>query len=148
MKEYFVRRFFEDEYGPADLEADFPGTVTEQNPGIAPRIRSVHFEPMTVKFTVEPRHIIKLIDATLAGQLQLETLETIADWLDANPHFNFTWDSDSPEGERISDSVFWLGTPEINYPLTPDVLTKIRHYLLTGEKLLTAVDTKRPKAGA
>ena len=148
MKEDLIRRFFTGESSPVDLEADFPGTVTVQNPGKTPLVRHFHFQPMIGEFTVEPRHVIKLIDAALARELGLETLQTIAGWLDARPNLTFTWDGDGPEGERISDAVFWLGTPEINYPLTPEVLTKIRHYVLTGENLLTQRDTKLPKAGA
>jgi len=144
MKEYVVRRFFEGEYGPSDLEADFPGTVTQT----APDVRRVHFEPMTVPFEVQPAHIVKLIDAVLNGEIRLEVAQTISEWLDANPHFNFSWDPDTPEGSRIADAVFWLGTPEISYPLTSSVLSKIRHYVLTGENLLTKADTKVRGAGA
>ena len=38
-----------------------------------------------------------------------------------------------------------VGSAEINYPLTPIVLGKIRHYLLTGDNTLTRDDI--PKDG-
>lgn len=42
----------------------------------------------------------------------------------------------------MADAVFWLGSPETNYPLTPAVLAKVRHYLLTSENTLTLADTR------
>ena len=148
MKEHVVRRFFEGEYELADLEADYPGTVTTEGPPQGPFIRRFHVEPMSVEFQLEPAHVIKLIDGVLAGKLRVEILQTICEWLEAAAFDHFVWDTDTPDGERLANGLFWLGTPEINYPLTREVLSKIRHYLQTGENLLTRADTKVPKAGA
>jgi len=148
MKEYVVRRFFEGEYGAADLDADFPGTITRHGEPNGPIVQHMHFEPMNVEFRVRASHIVRLIDTVLAGQLQSDIMQAICEWLDAGASGHFHWDADTPEGERIAESVFWLGTPEINYPLTQDVLSKVRHFLLTGEKRLTQADTKAREAGA
>jgi hypothetical protein len=147
MKEDTVRRFFEGEYGPAHLEADFPGTVTREGPVQGPSVYRFHVEPMSIDFALEPSHIVKLIDAVLAEQLRPEILQITCEWLDTGSD-SFLWDADTPEGARVAETLFWIGTPEINYPLTQAVLSKIRHYLLTGENLLTPADADAPEAGA
>ena len=68
-------------------------------------------------------------------------LETVCSWLEG-AFERFLRDGDTPDGERVSDALFWLGNPEINYPLTPAVLSKVRHYLVTGENTLTYEDTR------
>ncbi|SRR6266480_1247178 len=146
MKEYVLRRFFEGESGPAELEADYPGTVSQESDVGGTPVRRFHFEPMSVDFDVTSSHILKLVDAMSAGSLRPETLKAVCFCLEATDHF--LWDADTPDGERVADAIFWIGTPEINYPLTPGVLSKIRHYLLTGEKQLSTADTKVRRAGA
>ncbi len=39
---------------------------------------------------------------------------------------------DAPDADRIPEALFWLGTPEVNEPLTPRFLARVRQYLLTG----------------
>jgi len=56
------------------------------------------------------------------------------------PPERWLWDTDTPDGERVAEALFWLGTPEISYPLTPPVPAKVRHYLLTGENTLGEAD--------
>jgi hypothetical protein len=58
----------------------------------------------------------------------------------------FTWDTDTEPGNRVADAVFWLGTSEINFPLTSEVLAKIKQYVLTGENLLEIGKLSRPGA--
>ncbi len=97
--------------------------------------------PISREFTVRPEHVIRLVDALSAGSLTSDQVTTALFCVEAAPD-RFVWDTDTTEGDRVASAVFWLGTPEINYPLTPANLAKIRHYLETGENTLTTADTK------
>lgn len=97
--------------------------------------------PISREFSVRPEHMIRLVDALLAGALTPDQVATALFCVEAAPD-RFVWDTDTTEGDRVSNAVFWLGTPEINYPLTLANLSKIRHYLVTGQNTLTTFDTK------
>ena len=94
-------------------------------------------EPLIRPREVTPRHIERFIDALETGALSNEHV-AIACFLIQAGTGRFMWDTDTSEGERVADAIFWLGTPEINYPLTPDTLTRIRQYLHTGDNTLAA----------
>jgi hypothetical protein len=96
---------------------------------------------MPGEFTLRAAHLAALVDATLDGNLNLETLDAICAAIDVSDGFD--WDTDTREGERISRALLLLTSPDINYPLTPIVLRKIRRYLLTGEDTLSRSDLRR-----
>ncbi|MDB4908366.1 MAG: hypothetical protein JWO05_3150 [Gemmatimonadetes bacterium] len=100
---------------------------------------------MNHEFTVDPGHLIKLVDAVQAGALDLDALDTICFCLEASG--NFTWDADTPDGERVANGLFWLGSPEVNYALTESVMAKIRDYLVTGRESFTDDDPRSPAEG-
>lgn len=140
MREVVLRLFFQGHATAAELERDLVGTRPDNElPGI--RVSADYrFEHMAPEVQVTPECMIRLVDALLEGSLTEEDLGTVCFALECSDRF--LWDADSPEGARVADSVFWLGMPEINYPLTRTVLEKIRVYLQTGENRLTP-DTSR-----
>ena len=121
------------------MARDVAGT---RAPGEPPGFRATanyRVEPMAGTFEVVPTHVARLVDAVLTGGLSLEDLGTIVFCLEAYSE-RWLWDTDTPEGERVANALFWLGAPEINFPLTPAVLSKIRRYLVEGENTLTEAD--------
>ena len=141
MKEDVLRQFFEGHVTATDLARDLVSAVErERVPPGAPGVSRVRITDMAEDFEVRPAHLVKIVDAALDGALGPDELEAIGFCLEASEHF--VWDVDTPEGRRVADAAFWLDSPEINYPLTPAVLAKIRHYLVTGEDTLTRADAR------
>jgi hypothetical protein len=141
VKEVVLRDFFEGHAAAAELDTDVAGTQLREGPEGGPYVYRYRVLPMDREYALQPEHLVKLLDATAAGELQIQHLQIVCTWLEG-AFDRFLRDVDTPGGERVADALFWLGTPEINYPLTPIVLSKIRHYLVTGEKLLTRADTR------
>jgi hypothetical protein len=138
MKEIVLRYFFEGHATADELALDLVGTRDGSEPPGFRSSANYAVLPMAAEFTVQPPHLLRLVDAALAGQLTPDDLGTICFVLEFSDRFG--WDGDTPDGERVSDAVFWLGMPEVNYPLTPAVLAKIRHYVVTGVDTLTPAD--------
>jgi hypothetical protein len=139
MREIVLRHFLEGHATATELARDVAGTrVTDERPGFRSSA-NYRVEPMARTFEITTAHVVRLADAVASGALSLEDLGTIVFCLEMAPE-RWLWDADTPEGGRVSDALFWLGTPEINYPLTPAVLAKVRHYLLTGEATLGQAD--------
>jgi len=139
MKEVVLRHFFEGHATADELARDIVNTHT---PGDPPGVRSsanYRVEPMAQTFNVTPAHVGRLVQAVESRALSPEDLGTIVFCLEMSPE-RWLWDTDTEDGERVADALFWLGTPEINYPLAAPVLAKVRHYLLTGENTLTDAD--------
>lgn len=141
MREIVLRHFFEGHASAAELAADARSGRVREGPEQGPHVYRFRVERMVQDFEVQPEHLVRLLDAVASGELPVDTASVVCDWLDGgNEHF--LWDADTPHGERVAEALFWLGNPEINYPLTPAVLAKIRHYLLTGENQLTRADIR------
>ncbi len=92
-------------------------------------------QPLGRPREITPHQIERFIDSLEAGTLTTEHVAIACFLLNAGTR-RFVWNTDTSEGERVADAIFWLGTPEINYPLTPDTLARIRTYLRTGENTL------------
>ncbi len=142
MQELILCRYLKREVPVTALATDVIGTRVNTGPAAGPAFYQYRVTRMAEPFDLLPEHVARLIDATVDGELLVEHLEVICDVLDGGTD-SFQWDSDLPEGQRIASVVSWLGTPEINYPLTIPVLKKVREFLLTGNNTLTAADTKR-----
>lgn len=147
MKEVVLRHFFEGHATVDELAADAEGAFERRVDSAGAVFNQLHATPMAEDFAVSASHVAHLVEAVQAGQLSLDALDAICFCLEASDHF--VWDTDTEDGERVADALFWLGTPEINYPLTPLVLEKVHRYLLTGENTFTTADagssTPRPQ---
>lgn len=138
MKEIIVQHFFEGHATVEELAADVASAFDRQVDSAGTVFSRLNSVDMNHEFAVSTANIVKLVDAVLAGGLSLDELDTICFALEASD--SFSWDSDTLDGERVAVSLFWLGTPEINYALTPAVLNKIRRYLVSGENTLGPED--------
>jgi hypothetical protein len=141
MRETVLRQFFEGRATVGELTGDVAGAFDRRTDSAGTVFSQLQSTPMAADFRVESRHILKLVDALQAGELDLDGLDAICFCVEASDHF--TWDTDTTDGERVAKALFWLGTPEINYPLTPSIVSKIQHYLLTGEETFTDADLRR-----
>jgi hypothetical protein len=133
MKEVVIQDFFAGRATAKELTAEAAGAVerhTDSGGTQHSRLRSI---ATSKELEVTPEHLLKLLDAVEAGELGLDVLDAVCFCVEASD--SFSWDADETEGgRRVAEALFLLGTPEINYPLTPVVLGKIRHLLLTGEE--------------
>ena len=84
----------------------------------------------------------RLVTALEGRDLSEEQAGIAAFLLEAGERFE--WDTDTPDGSRVADVLFWLGVPQINYPLTQANLAAMSTYLRTGELMLA----DRGKPGA
>ena len=138
-----LRHYFEGHVAASELDEAAAGSVERRSGSDDVPIVEHHIDEMAVEFPVRANHIVKLIDDVLAKQISLPALDAVCFCLEATNHF--VWDADTDEGKRVAAAVFWLGTPEINYPLTDDVLCKIRVYVESGNNALSVADTKQRK---
>jgi len=123
--------------GTADigtLRADLRGAVAQTSHDVF----SQHVVNMDTDFNVTPAHLIGLCDAVLAGHLPPADLSVIAFCLVASEHFR--WDTDTPDGDIIGETLYDWDSPEINYPLNLQTIAKFRHRLVTGEDTFTRAD--------
>ncbi|MEQ1860380.1 MAG: hypothetical protein ABMA13_10625 [Chthoniobacteraceae bacterium] len=136
MRDYFL--------GTADiatLRADLQGAVTQTSHDVF----SQHVISMDTDCDVSAAHLVSLCDAVLAGQLPAADLSVIAFCLVASDHFQ--WDTATPEGNLIGETLDDWDSPEINYPLNVQTVATFRHRLLTGEDTFSRGDIpkKQPK---
>ena len=140
MREVMVRQFFERQISAAELEREAAGSVSRRVDGNGTLHSQHRITAMTEEFVLTPEHLVQLVDAVRAGELSRDALDAITFCLEASDRFD--WNGEEPPGDRIPDALFWLGTPEINYPLTDSVLAKIRHFLVTGSNALTRAEMR------
>ena len=136
-----LRRFFEGSADAAELARDLPGSWIPTGGGS----QSFKWTDLDKDFEVEPHHLVRVCDAVLSGDLPADLVQVVGSCLVASSHWHW------PEGEladRILEVVNWWDTPEINYELSPAMMLKCRHWILTGEKTFTPDDYyRRPSAG-
>ena len=137
MHEAILRDFF---VGAATVEAlrhDLAGAVVQTSSDVF----SQHVVPAKGEFEVTSRHLIRLCDAVLEDGLPAQDLETVAFCLIASDFFH--WDSDTPDGCRVSETLFDWDSPEINYPLTKATVAKFRSRLVDGRDTFTRADVAK-----
>ena len=128
MNEEILKKYFEGTATVKDLDKDLIGTVKiERN---VSRHMITNFSHDS-DFNVKSIHLIKLCDDVLNENLKLSDLGIIAFALVASDYFS--WDSETIDGERVSEVIFQWDSPEINYPLTKENVKLWLHYLKTGE---------------
>jgi hypothetical protein len=126
--------FFEGQASARELAHDLVGTRTNTGPLLYRSSADHAIEPMAREFTVQAEHVADLVAAGIDGELTAEDLFVLSFCLQASDRFN--WDADTVDGERVAEALFWLGAPEINWPLTQGVLARIHDYLVTGRNEL------------
>ena len=136
MKEIVVRDFFDGLATARAVANELAVTRLAGEPRGFHSSGNYRVEPMATTFALASEHVVRLVDAVTSGDLSADALDTLVFCLEAQPD-RWLWDTDTPAGVRVANTLLWLGSPEINYPLSASVLAKIRHYLLTGENTLS-----------
>ena len=134
MNESILRDFFLGTADIATLRGDLQGAVTQTSDDVFRQ----HITTMGTEFDVTAAHLVSLCDAVLSGQLPAADLNVIAFCLVASDRFQ--WDTDTPKGNIIGETLFDWDSPEINYPLDFQTVAKFRHRLVTGEDTFTCAD--------
>lgn len=98
---------------------------------------------LSENFEITSDHLIKLCDAFLAGKLKTEHLESIGFALEASEEFDWNAECSESEESPVAETIHYWASPEINYPLTAENISKFRHLLLTGENLFTRDDVPK-----
>ena len=106
--------------------------------------RRLNWRELNEDFVVSRDHLVRLTDAVVGGDLPAQHLEPLAFGIIADDHFS--WDSETPEGNRVGKVLYDWSSPEINYQLTVGTVSKYRHFLLTGEDTFTKADFGSPSA--
>ena len=140
IDEATLREFFEGRLSASELDSVWASAFKEEPRSDGTMVRRLETKSVGEPFSLRPEHMLALIDAVQAGALGLPALDAICFALEASDEFE--WDTDTPEGKRVARSLFWLGSPEVNYPLTPVVVQKIRHFVVSGMETFTREDLK------
>ena len=125
MREEVLKRFFLGEASAKELANDLAESLVER--------RGVTYHPikdMSDDFEVRPKHLIRVCDAILNGEIEARYLEAIGFCIVASDHFEY--DTDTPEGDLVGETVFDWSEPRVNYPLTIENVRKFRERLVTG----------------
>jgi hypothetical protein len=144
VTEDILREFFVGKVTAAQVARDVSGSVERHVTSEGTIISRVRIRDMAANFALTSRHLLMLLDAVASGELSVEALDAVCFCIEASQRFDWNADKPGSDGERVSEALFLLGSQEVNYPLTPTVLAKVRHYLLTGENTLDSTD-KRPR---
>jgi hypothetical protein len=111
MREEVLKEFFAGNIDARILAKDLRGAMVTSG-----GITKHPIEDMTVTFDLRPEHLTRLCDAVLAGDLKPEQLQAIGFCIVASDHFDY--DTDTPEGDLIGDTVMEWSAPTVHYPLT------------------------------
>lgn len=129
MHEVVLRDFFLSTAGVEELRMDLEFAIVRESPTrILQRI-----EPMEDSFTVESKHLVRVCEAVISGELPAEHLRAVGFCLQASDAF--IWDGSTHDGERVANVASDWSSPEINFALTLRNVERWRSYLLGGEYL-------------
>jgi hypothetical protein len=128
MTESNLEKYFENKINSEILSAVLNGFIE----------RFIHDIPQEIitegdyekEFTIEPKHINKILNDTLKGNLSFENLKTIASGLMFSEYFN--WNSETEIGNRIATIIVELDNTEINFPISIKNLKLWKEYLENG----------------
>jgi hypothetical protein len=109
------------------LRQDLAGTVEK----LGDKMYRHHIVSLEGEFHVNASHLVRVCDSVLSGGLDPADLETIGFCIVASDYFY--WDDDTPEAERVGETLHDWASPEINYPLTLETVRLFRERLLTGK---------------
>ena len=140
MRESVLRDYFLGIVDELRLSEDLAGSAVKTSYDV---ITHYITDDFAGDFEVKTNHLIRLCDAFLTGKLKAEHLELIGFALEASDHFLWDNDSDEVEDSPVAETIHAWASPEINYPLTNEIISKFKHLLLTGESIFTREDVPK-----
>ena len=96
MREALLQQFFLGEVSASDLAEDLEGAVVQDSSS-----RYFHIDEMDTEFIVETIHLGRVCDAALAGELPIDSLESVGFCVVASESFG--WDPESKDGDLVSE---------------------------------------------
>jgi hypothetical protein len=141
MRESVLRDYFLGLVDEQQMSEDLAGSAVKTSYDV---ITCYVTDDLTEDFEVNASYLIRLCDAFLTGKLKAEHLELIGFALEMSEHFTW-WDDDNLEEEDTpaAETIHAWASPEINYPLTAEIIAKFKHLLLTGERIFTREDVAK-----
>jgi len=131
MHEEILKRFFVGEVGADTLAADLNGSMIEG------RDTTRHvIEDMEGEFEVQPEHLVSVCNAILDDKVEAKYLRLIGFCIVASDAFEY--DTETPEGDLVGETVLDWSAPEANYPLTMENVRKFRERLVIGRNPFAA----------
>lgn len=128
MTESILKEYFENKISSEFLSADLNDSIKKLTYDTS-QISVIEMESDS-EFEVEQKHVNKILNDALNGNLTFENLETIASGLMFSEYF--TWDSDTEIGNRIATIIVELDNTEINFPISIENLKLRKEYLESG----------------
>lgn len=133
IQEKNIRSFFEGRIGIDILIAELDSAVHRTEGG-----SSYYVEDEDIEFEIEAKHLIKLCNSVLSGELASKYLKDFAFLLIASD--TLSWDSGSENGGRVAEVLEQWSSPETNYSLNIENIKKWKQYLITGhEEVLSSL---------
>ena len=133
MREEILKQFFTEEVDAKVLADDLVGSMVTKGD-----MTKHPIEDMAERFRLAPEHLIRLCDAVLRDEIKPQYLQSIGFCIVASD--NFQYDTDTPEGNLVGETVLDWSAPIINYPLTKKNVEKFRQKLANGEDPFTSSD--------
>jgi len=134
MHEEILKRFFVGEVDADILAADLDGSMVEGRDTIRHHIED--FEASEEEFEIQPKHLVSICDAVLNGEIEAMYLRIIGFGIVGSDSFRY--DTDTPGGGLVGETVLDWSAPEVNYPLTLENVRKFRERLITGRNPFAA----------
>jgi len=131
MREEILKQFFVGEVGTDTLAADLDGSMIEGRDTTRYVIADMDGE-----FEVRPEHLVSVCDVVLSGEIEAKYLQLIGFCIVASDAFEY--DTDTPGGDLVGETVLDWSAPRANYPLTMENVRKFRERLVTGRNPFAA----------
>lgn len=119
MREAVLRDFFEGNVDAADLAKDISGSLEQSRD-----VERLFIIDMECDFLVKPRHLVKVCDAYLKGELNERDVKSIGFTLLASDAFEIRGNTD--EGAKVAEVANNWAVPEINLPVTRETILRWR----------------------
>jgi hypothetical protein len=136
MQEQILFDFLEGRVDPTTFSGELAHAQITPEPWNTRSSGNYLLTPIREPQGIKTAHIIRLIEALEQQALTPEQVAITCFIMEMSPD-RFLWDTDDADCECVANLVFWLGTPQINYPLTSENLSKMRDYAMTGRNSLS-----------
>jgi hypothetical protein len=126
MREEILKRFFLGEISTKVLADDLVGSMIVEDSVVTRHA----IKDMKDDFQVLPEHLVYVCDAVLSSVIKAKYLQAIGFCILASDHFEYN--TDTPEGNLVGETISVWSAPKVNYPLTIENVRKFRERLVTG----------------
>jgi hypothetical protein len=133
MREEILKEFFAGKLDAKVQASDLQGSMVTSG-----SMTKHPIENMSESFQVWPEHLTLVCDAVLRGDIKPKYLQAIGFCILASD--NFEYDTDTPEGDLVGETISDWSAPRINYPLRQANVQKFRERLVTGQDPFTLSD--------